>query len=119
MASCDPNEMSHGCSPLCVALRGSDVESVELLLQYGANPSLAEPGHPDPIFLAIQGGSVLFVRLLLQHRANVDGHQEYMAVQAYNPGEQEERVFRRRSTFEAARNCPPILHMLQNAAHQV
>ena len=51
LASGDPNEMSHGMSPLCQALRAGDARSVSLLLRYLADPLQCERGHADPFSL--------------------------------------------------------------------
>ena len=119
MANCDPNEMCHGSSPLCAALRTGDARAVELLLQHRADPALCEPGQDDPIFLAIHSESARCARLLLNLRAVVDAQQDYVRVQVPSRVGVGEVMLQQRSTFDAARNCPRILLTLQDAANKV
>ena len=118
LASCDPNEMSNGVSPLCQALRAGDAGPVSLLLKYRADPTQCELGHPDPIFIAIRSEFPRGVRLLIDHKANIDALQTY-ATSATGSGHSTEVILHSRTTFEAAAGCPRILLMLQDAKHNI
>lgn len=59
--------------PLMLAANSGSVESVKVLLDKGASPSVAHEGNGvTPLVAAAVGGSSEMVRLLLQKRANVD-----------------------------------------------
>lgn len=113
MARSNPNQMSHGSSPLCTALRYGDVDEVDLLLRYRASPTLCEPGHDDPIFLAIQCRSLRCVRLLVQFRADLDVQQNFINEDGLE-GTASGAHFRQRSILEAASDCIAILQMLRD-----
>ena len=117
LASGEPNEMSHGMSPLCQALRAGDARSVSLLLRYLADPLQCELGHPDPIFIAIRGEFPQGVRWLL--RANTEALQTYAAMAENSGCGSFEVILKSRTTYEAAAGSPRILLMLQAAANKV
>lgn len=80
----------HTYPPLLTAASMLDVAAAEILLEYGANPELANCDGQKPLYMACQAGTSCFdniyspqtkrmeiTRLLLAHGADVDGADNY------------------------------------------
>ncbi len=62
---------SHGWTPLQYAVFRNDLEAVKLLLEYGANPELAEQHRRTPLYFAALYGHLDCAKLLLERKASV------------------------------------------------
>ena len=71
LAKCDPNTMgTPPLLPLGAAIRRGEERTVELLLQYQADPQLREHAREVPLLIAIAKGATNCVKILLDHRAD-------------------------------------------------
>ena len=71
LAKCDPNVIgTPPLLPLGAAIRRGEERTVELLLQYQADPQLREHSREVPLLIAIAKGATKCVKILLDYRAD-------------------------------------------------
>ena len=86
-----------------------DGKAFAQLPHFEANPNQCEVGCSQPIFIAIEVASVEFVQLLINHKTDATAVEDF-PTDEFNV--QHEHVMRRRSSIEAAKGLPRILHIL-------
>ena len=98
--------------PLGAAIRRGEDRTVELLLQYQADPQLREHSREVPLLIAIAKGATKCVKILLDHRADpcstASGHT------AAYPGRTSSKVGRK-TAMELATPFPEIAALLRLA----
>ena len=83
---------SHGLRPLSMAAVRRDLDTLELLLRHGADPSLPEYGCPrgGSLHLAAHTGQLEMARVLLEHGADPNGTAESSGWVLYVAGDNTE-----------------------------
>ena len=62
----------YGVTPLSAACQNGNADMVALLLNAGANPSIALPGGETPLMTASRTGKLAVLKLLIAHGADVN-----------------------------------------------
>ena len=70
-ARCSPNQLG---SPLSIAVAANDQESVEDLLLYRADPTVASEGEDPPLCSAVRDRRRDIVRSFVLYRADANAH---------------------------------------------
>lgn len=65
------SEVKEGDTPLCIASRQADDNTVRHLLEHGAKVNMRNTLGESPLLIACKNGSVKTVKLLLENRADV------------------------------------------------
>ena len=117
LPECDPNGIgSPSLLPLGAAIRRGEDRSVEVLLQYRADPQLREDSRELPLIIAIARGATECVKILLNYRADP---YAVMSMSAPGPHGIKSSHTRHTIAMELAASSPVIVALLRTAMERV